>query len=181
MSLEMVCTCSVAGVREAEARRRKIFQRMDLDDASDFTEAIVLSLAFDFQADVDVCADQWFGVSLQTPLLEKGLYVECDWPGDGLAALWEHLAEAFPDRVSTKKNPSLPLRRIEERILSALFQQYETAEGQFREHRDSHGDKNAPFCEDCSVFMGLSITAHRTLDEAWGSRVMDPTVEKAFA
>lgn len=179
---EMICTCRADGVREAEARRLRIFHRMKLDDMGDLTKAIVLSLAFDFQVtSADIGADMWFGVSLDTPLVEKGLYIECDWPTDGLAALWEELAEKFPERVSVNPSPRAMSVRVMERISSALLTNYLLAEALYRGHREAaHKDDNdCPPCEDCGVFMSLSITAHHVLDETWGARDLEQAVEKA--
>jgi hypothetical protein len=179
---EMICTCRADGVREVETRRLRIFHRMGLEDMGDLTTAIILSLAFDFQADGEICADMWFGVSLSSPILEKGLFIQCDWPGDGLAALWEQLAEKFPERVSVKSETSPMHVRVMERISAALLSNYESAEGAYREHRAAaHKDDNdCPPCEDCSVARSLSATAHWTLDEAWGARALEKAVEKAF-
>lgn len=180
--MKMVCTCEVEGVRSVEARRLHIFQLMGLDDMGDLTTAIILSLAFDFQADARIDADMWFGVWLTTPLLEKDLSIDCDWPMDGLAALWEELAEKFPERVSVKPNTSPAKVRVMERISASLLANYEGAEAIYRHHRVmSHkGDDDCPPCEDCAVFQSLSITAHRALDEAWGSEALDRAVEKAL-
>jgi len=179
---EMICTCRAEGVREVEARRLRVLHRMGLEDMGDLTTAIILSLAFDFQATAEIAADMWFGVWLATPLLEKGLDIECDWPGDGLAELWERLAEKFPERVSVKPDTRAGAVRVMERISAALLSQYEGAETAYRDHRAAaHKDDNdCPPCEDCAVLQSLSITAHRTLDEAWGSEVLDRAIEKAF-
>lgn len=182
MELDMVCVCKADGVREAESRRLRIFHRMGLDEMSELTGAIVLSLAFDFQAQADVYADQWFGVDVSTPLLEDGVYVQCDWPYDGLASIWEHLAEKFPERVTVNPTPRASHVRVAERISAALLAQYEQAEALYREHRKAahNGDNDCPPCEDCSVGSALSITAAHALDESWGTRVLDIVIDKAF-
>ena len=182
MELEMVCTCGVDGVRGAEARRLRIFQRMGLDDMSDLTEALVFSLAFDFQAEVEIYVDQWFGIWLESPLVEKGLFIQCDWPVDGLATLWEHLAERFPERVSVKPGDSAAARRVTERISVALLAQYERFDADYRAHREAAhaGPNDCPPCEDCAVGLSLAISAHHALDRVWGSEVLDEAVEKAF-
>lgn len=134
------------------------------------------------QAEAEIYADQWFGVSIKTPLVEKDLYIECDDPMDGLAALWEELAEKFPERVSVNQGTSAMGVRVMERISKGLLLNYEIAEADYRSHRAAaHKDDNdCPPCEDCSVLMSLSITAHRVLEEAWGSRDIEKAVEKAF-
>ncbi len=180
MQLDMVCTCDIDGVREVEERRLRIFRRMGLDAMEELTTAIILSLAFDFQADVDVYADQWFGVRLKTPLASEYIYVECDHPGDGLAVIWEHLVGAFPDRVPAQSNPTTT--RIAERVSGFLLGQYESATNNFDKHQEDAGHNGINFatCEDCMVFFAISSMADRSLDEAWGSRVLEPTIEKAF-
>lgn len=179
MELDIVCTCGVEGVREVEARRMRIFHRMGLDDMDELHTAIILSLAFDFQAKAYICADMWFGVDVESPLLEGGIGIQCDCPWDGLAAIWEHLATQFPDRVQVKPDPRAMCVRATGRISAALFSIYETAEAGYRAHRTAHKDER-DWCEDCEVLQSLSIIAHRTLDEAWGSDVLDEAVKQAF-
>jgi len=178
-SLPMVCTCRVDGVREAEERRLRIFRRMGLKVMEDLTTAIVLSLAFDFQADADVGADMWFGVYVSSPV--GGVSVECDAVEDGLAAAWEHLANRDPQRVSVCEGGSGHIR-IVERLSAGVFAWYEVADRAYREHRAaSHRDDNDCLpCEDCSVLLGLSIRAKIVLADVWGARVLDPAVQKAF-
>ena len=182
MRLDMVCTCSADGFKEAEERRLRIFHQMGLDEPRDLTEAIILSLAFDFQADAVVEADQWFGVSVVTPLIPDGIYIECDWPSDGLASVWEHLADKFPERVSVKQNTSAYRVRVAERVSSVMLERYETAEAMYRSHRTgAHKDDNdCPRCEDCDVLKLLSILAEHSLQRYWGSEVMTKAVEEAF-
>lgn len=179
---EMICTCRADGVRETEARRLRIFKRMGLDDMGDLTKAIILSLAFDFLAVGYLAADMWFGVTLRTPLVEKGLYIECDHPADGYAALWEELAEKFPQMVSVKLGTAPSATRVTERISEVLLANYTSADAIYRGHRaHAHkGDNDCPPCEDCSVFMSLYITTRRTLEEAWGSRDLDPAIDEAY-
>lgn len=182
MSFDMVCVCSVEGVREVEARRLRIFKHFGLDDMGDLTTAILFSLAFDFGATVDLAADMWFGVGLSTPRLDKNLYIECDWPGDGLAVLWEHLVEKFPEAASVKGAATPSHIRVTERISAALLAQYESAEAAYRNHRkEAHaGPNDCPPCEDCAVGMSLRVAAHQTLDRAWGADVLEPAISKAY-
>lgn len=177
--LEMVCTCDADGFREAEARRIRIYRRMGLLDMGDLTTAIILSLAFDFGADADIGADMWFGVSVVTPVGD--VYVECDAIEDGLAAAWEHLAEAHPQRVSVCDRARRELR-VAERMSAGMLAWYEGAETAYRAHRAAaHRDNNdCPPCEDCSVLLGLSITAKLTLQESWGAEVVERAAAKAF-
>lgn len=178
--LDMVCTCEVDGVRETEARRLRIFHRMQLDDMKDLTLAVALSLTFDFQASADVAADMWFGVSLDTPLLKDGLYIQCDWPYDGLAALWEQLAAQFPERVSVNPNRQAE-HAVAERASAELLAQYEVAEAAYRSHRTTvHPKDDSPRCKDCDALMETYIRAHKALDEAWGAKALDGVIDRAF-
>lgn len=179
---DMICTCTAEAVRAVEERRLRIFRRMGLDDMGELALAIVLSLGFDFQASCELSADMWFGVDLTTPLVEAGLYIECDAPADGLAALWEELAEKFPERVSVKQGTSPARVRVTERISAALLGHYEQAEMTYRDHVGSahKRDVGAAPCEDCEVFMQLYITEHMTLDATWGDASLDASVARAY-
>jgi hypothetical protein len=179
---EMVCVCHVTGVQEVEARRLRIFRRMGLDDMGDLTTAIVLSLAFDFKADAEIAADMWFGVSVTSPLVEGGLYVQCDWPADGLAVIWEQLVEQFPEAATAKGAATPSHVRVAERISAALLSQYEGAEAAYGAHRKAAhaGPNDCPPCEDCSVALTLEIAAHQTLDRAWSTDVLEPAIAKAY-
>ena len=180
--LEMVCVCGIDGVRGVEARRLRIFRRLGLDDMGDLTTAIIFSLAFDFGADVEIGADMWFGVSVTSPLVEDGIYIQCDWPGDGLAAIWEHLVEKFPEVATAKSVETLSHVRVTERVSAALLSHYESVEAAYRAHREAAhaGPNDCPPCEDCAVGLSLKVAAHQTLDRVWGAGELDPAIEKAF-
>ena len=98
---EMICTCDVDGIRAVEALRIDALRGLGLARPEDLMLAVVLSLGFDFSADATVDADQWFRVTVTTPLKPDGLFVECDHPGDGMVYLWTELAAEFPERVTT--------------------------------------------------------------------------------
>lgn len=180
---EILCTCAVEGVRAVEARRLRIFHCMGLEYMEDLTTAIILSLAFDFQAWAHIDADMWFGVSVNTALLDKSLYIECDWPGDGLAALWEELAKEFPERVSVRRGTDPACGRFAERVSAALFSNYESDYVSYQEHRAAarKDNEDASHREDCRVFRHLSSIAHQALEEVWGSRVLEQAVEQLDA
>ena len=178
----MVCTCRAEGVREVEARRLRIFGRLRPGSMRDLTEAVVLSLAFDFSCEADVYADMWFGIAFKTPLLGKvGWFIPCDAPHDGFAAIWEMLDARFPSLAT--RAPERPPRQTEERISAALLARYEETERAYREHRAArHGGPNdCPPCEDCDVLLSLCVSAHSALDAEWGSRSLDACVEAAYA
>lgn len=184
----MVCTCERDGVRAVEDRRLAIFRRLGLRDMDSLVEAIVLSLAFDFGCAAEVYVDQWFGISLSTPLLGECIFVPCDEPQDGFAAAWEMLDQKFPGRASasTVKSEPRPLsgsdrNAVAERISAGLFSVYENFATAYREHRDGvHPAGDCPPCADCEVLLSLRIAACRALDVEWGSRSLDACVDAAL-
>ena len=182
MNMEMVCTCGADGVREVEERRLRIFRRMRLENMENLTEVVVLSLAFDFSCDANVYVDMWFGIAFETPLLpNEKLFLPCDSPHDGFAAIWEMLSERFPERVTAApgKNPL----GAAERISKSLLERYVETDRAYREHRSSAhaGPNDCPPCEDCDVLLSLMVSAHHALDVEWGSRSLDACVEAAFS
>jgi len=187
MKLDMVCTCRREGMREVEDRRLRIFKLMNLFEMRDLHEAIVMSLAFDFECDAEVYVDQWFGISLKTPLLKEGLFIPCDEPHDGFAAVWEELNEKFGRATRLARGEKKMAMTGEDRlavagrISSALFSAYERANEAYEKHRESHeGPNDCPPCEDCEVLLSLQISARHALDAKWGSRSLDKCVERAL-
>lgn len=176
MNLDMICTCTVAGVKEVELRRIRIFNKLCLDECNKLTTAIVLSLGFDFQAEAEIYMDQWFGVSLETSLLEKDLFIQCDDPGDGLAALWEYLVEKFPDKLSVNSRQNIEHAQAAVAVADALFQQYKTAETSYRDHRVGHSDEE--FCDECSRLLSILNKLHYSLNNYWGLCDLDVSIEK---
>lgn len=151
--------------------------RLRLDNREDLTTAIVLSLAFDFKAEVDLLADQWFGLSLDTLLLEGGLYIECDSPEDGLAYMWEHLADRFPERVSVKAKRKSSSEGVAPLVSAALVEQFKAAEANWR-NMGRIGDEKQP--DAYYAAMELAVIAERTIRNMWGADVLDAAIEKAF-
>lgn len=173
----MICTCRIDGFLPTEERRLRIFNRMRLDDKEDLTTAIVLSLAFDFKAEVDLLADQWFGLSLDTPLLEDGLYIECDDPEDGLAYMWEHLAEKFPERVSVRGDRKSNSEGVAALVSAALVEQLKSAEAHWR-GMGRIGDERQP--DTYYAGLELLVIAEHTIRNMWGGNVLDAAIERAF-
>lgn len=182
MQLPMICTCSFSGVQESEMRRLRIFQRLGLTDMRELTTVVILSLAFDFGADVDLYADQWFGISLTSPLVDERLEIECDHPADGLAALWEYLVEKFPECATAMGAATSFHTQVTNRVSEALLSHYEAQKACAKAHREAeHADRGyTPTCVDCAVGLNLSIAAHLLLGESWGSHVLDAAIVKAF-
>lgn len=175
--LGMLCTCEAEGVREAEERRLRVYQRLGVVHMERLTEAVLLSLAFDFQANADIGADMWFGVYVESPF--GNVSVECDDPADGFLAAWEALADKHP----FTRGPGTEVDfQIISRISAEILAWCEKVDGEHEAHRKAaHKDDNdCPPCVDCSVGRGLRATAHVTLKNAWGRETLDPAVEKSF-
>jgi hypothetical protein len=177
MSLEMVCTCSLSGICSVEDRRLRIFRRMNLANMADLATAIVLSLAFDFGSDAWISADMWFGVSLDTPLDPDGVYIECDHPADGLAAIWEYLAERFTERVSVNGGACDP--NAEQRS-AELFAQCIATDAPYQEHRATVHEGKDGWCDECTRIHHPYVEAHVAIDNAWGADTLDKAVDAAF-
>lgn len=178
--LGMICTCDPEGVRETEARRLRLYERLGVRREEDLTETVLLSLAFDFQADADIGADMWFGVCVTSPLGD--VCVECDDVADGFLAAWEHLADKYPERVTRGAGGSEGGLRVVRRISAGLLAIYEREEETYRAHRKAaHKDDNdCPPCEDCSVGRQLAVKTKIALEDAWGRKTLDPAVDKSF-
>ena len=175
----MACSCGIDGLRQTEARRLRIYRRIGFGPMLDLTQAIIMSLAFDFQAEVNVGADMWFGVWLRSPYGDVD--VQCDWIEDGLAAAWEYLADRHPELVSVRKDwrgdPS-----IVERFSAGALKLYEDVENDYKAHRTAaHVDDNdCPPCEDCDILRDLQVTVSKTLQDLWGAEVMLKEMEKVY-
>ncbi len=151
--------------------------RLRLDNREDLTTAIVLSLAFDFKAEVDLLADQWFGLSLDTLLLEGGLYIECDSPEDGLAYMWEHLAERFPERASARSKRKSNSEGVAALVSAALVEQFKAAEANWRS-MGRIGDERQS--DAYYAAMELVVIAERTVRNMWGSNALHAAIERVF-
>lgn len=180
MNFDMVCTCELDGAQAVEARRISIFQRMGLDEMWDLTPAIVMSLAFDFQAEADIYVGMWFGVSVSTPLVEEeSLFVECDFPEDGLALIWEYLANRFPERVTVKTGASQTRAQSVPRISARMFFLYEDADAEMRAHHGKiHGtDHSLSDCADCNYLIHVRSILSVARSRAWGSDCLEAEVD----
>ncbi len=160
----MICTCDAAGIRAVEALRVDAMRRLGLARPEDVTLAVVLSLAFDFAADAEVDADQWFRVYLTTPLkpdvpieiacdhpADGLIEIDCDHPADGLLYLWTELATQFPERLTASDLGT------DADVLAAAV----ASESRVKAHRSGSVIRNA-----CAA--------------AWGSSVLDATIEQLF-
>lgn len=182
MSEEVICTCNADGIREVEARRLRIMRRMRLNRAADLTSAIVLSLAFDFRADAWISADMWFGVSLETPLHSDGLYVECDWPGDGLAFMWEKFADMFPECVTVNVGAWFADIQAVEATAYDLMKEVDRGEKDREVHKlEKHAGEYVHECAECRDGIDRAVAAHHALEDFWGAESLDLAIDKAFS
>lgn len=63
----MICICRQDGQIRAEGRRLEVQQLLAVADPSMLCETLIMSLAFDFGADVEVYPDQWFAIDVGAP------------------------------------------------------------------------------------------------------------------
>lgn len=187
MNFPMVCTCHYKDVVTAEKRRLRIFERMKLRSMENLTTAIILSLAFDFGADVSLAADMWFGISLTTPLIKEDLYIECDYPEEGLAFLWEYLAKRFPGRVSVSNNKNAERHlAVAKGVSEFLLNSHIVADKRYRAFtakqkrlkREYTDYQNDP---ELTISIELCSATKNLLLHEWGSDVMRPAIERAYS
>jgi hypothetical protein len=173
---EMICTCSVDGLREAIEARLKAMDLLRLRTADDLPSAVIMSLAFDFGADAYIEADQWFGVGIS-----GAGWIGCDEPLDGLIYHWLALAEAQPERVTRGPGTDADIaisRAATEGSLSAI--------ALIEERREAHratvpeGKRSSHWCATCEVEIAPWTEAQLALRAYWGDAVLEPAVRAAF-
>lgn len=161
---DMLCTCSSDTLREAEEQRFSAMEDLQVS-AKDLTKAILLSISWDFEADVYVDGDQWFRVTIQ-PKEGFSESIECDNPLDGLIFLWKRLQILTPTKVMLQGNQSedAEAKDLSAKQFEALFP--------LRETLDSH--KDACDCQEtmtCPTYKQL-VYDYRDLrfaiDDKWG-------------
>lgn len=104
--LPMVCTCSPEGRAGADARMRSVLHRVGAGSqhllpravtAERFLSEVAMSLSVDLGAHLtQVLMDQWFVVTAEQILgedRERRIVVQADAVEDGIAAIWEFLAD----------------------------------------------------------------------------------------
>ncbi len=180
MNLEMPGTCRIEGIREVEARRLRIAERMQLPCMSDLGNALALAFAFafDFGCDAWPYADHWFGLVVETEIVPGGVSVDCDHPIDGLASIWEHLAERFPERATVGPGLDPEIRKRSAELLATC----EALEVPRDAHHATIPEKDQPshWCDTCKVLMDPYVDAHVALDAAWGAESFEAAVEDAY-
>lgn len=104
--LPMVCTCSPEGLAAAQARMRSVLHRIEAGSerllprsvtAHRFLSEVLTSLHIDLRTHLtDVLMDQWFVITAEQLLpddYERRIVVQADTAEDGIAAIWEFLAD----------------------------------------------------------------------------------------
>lgn len=95
---DMICVCKLDGLIAAERRCVQALSMLGISDPSRLTETLIMSLAFEFSAEVWVFVDQWFGIEAEAPGYEASV-IEADHPLDGLIEVWFRLAKRFPEKL----------------------------------------------------------------------------------
>ena len=176
----MICTCKSKGIRELETMRVSAMRRLGVADPAALTSAIIFSLAFDFSADAEVDMDQWFGVSVRTPLRSESLFIACDEPEGGLLYLWGTLDKEFPDR-SSARGPGVERDFVAASDASrALVEAIVAAERASEAHHASHGGNYVHDCTTCRQNLDVEVDLHIKVGKMWGGDTMTPEVDRLF-
>ena len=106
VDLGMICTCAPEDRAQARARMDVVLSRLSAGSTElqphpvtreTFLSNVCLSLADDCRAHVGaIYCDQWFLVVVQQVTAndqKRRIVAQCDAVEDGLAAIWEHLAD----------------------------------------------------------------------------------------
>lgn|GEM_PF-4010435 len=174
----MICTCKSKGIRELETMRTSAMRRLGVADPAALTSAIIFSLAFDFGADANVYMDQWFGISVRTPLRDKSIFIECDEPEGGLLYLWGSLDKEFPDRCSAR-GPGVESDFVAASDASrALVDAIVAAERASKIHHSAHSGKYAHECMSCRQNMDVEVDLHIKVGKMWGADTMLPEIDR---
>jgi hypothetical protein len=169
-------------MREMLRLRLEGMRRLGLPKARELTEAVVLSLAFDFHADdAFIEADQWFGVGVNQG--GRTLWVACDDPADGLLYLWLCLVEASPDRVTRSNGTEADVLAAENET-NVLIEHFAIVEEIGDAHRrtaaPSEEERRSHWCTVCEENLKPRTEAHAAIDRAWGTEALEPAVDAAF-
>jgi hypothetical protein len=172
---DMICTCKSDGVAEVEAMRLDVMKRLGLSRTEEMAPAVIMSLAFDYQADAEIYLDQWFGVSLSTPSPSGGLWVACDDPMDGLTYLWLQLEELSPDRRTSRGAGTDADVEAAARWSAEHVAKLEALEAEEKAHEATHGEKYDNKCVAC-LDNTKHVAVYQTIHRAWGSAALDAAI-----
>ena len=85
---EFYCRCHDTGRAHIEAMRQRVEDAWpSVDDAQELLHVTALSLCVDYDAPIEIAADQWFAVSATNPQLWA--VIQADELTDGLLGLWD--------------------------------------------------------------------------------------------
>lgn len=171
----MICTCRQDGQIRAEARRLEVQQLLAVADPSMLCETLIMSLAFDFGADVEVYADQWFALDVEAPGFSDD--IQADHPLDGMIELWLRLREAFPDKISGPSERSTQTelwsaRQIQRLKLSEIMVAEHDAKCGKCLRRPGDPDKTPKRCKAGLVLWLESIHDRKAIIGKWGAPTM---------
>lgn len=166
----IICICRQAGQIQAEARRMEAHRLLGAPNPSCFADVLIMSLAFEFGAEVEVYSDQWFGLELKAGDFSDG--IQADHPLDGLIELWFRLREAFPEKVTQQADENGSVARWSARQVERL----KIADQELADH-----EANCPAClarkpkrcKDGHVLWLAGIREEKSMIDKWGSPDMD--------
>lgn len=171
----MICTCRQDGQIRAEARRLEVQQLLAVADPSMLCETLIMSLAFDFGADVEVYPDQWFALDVEAPGFSDD--IQADHPLDGMIELWLRLREA-------SRGPDLGLGaglRGTGQLVGGQVQRLKLSEIMGAEHdakcaeclrRPGDSDKPPKRCKAGLVLWLESVYDRKAILGKWGAPTM---------
>jgi hypothetical protein len=180
MIIPMICTCDIDGFKETEDRRLRIFKKMPIYGMHSLATSIIMSLAFDFQCEASIYSDQWFGVTIKSPLLEDPLWIECDHPFDAFAFAWEYFADKFPGKISWHSYETTD--KYIESISEAMFATYKVSENNLNNHYKTHDDcKYNCGCDICNSLSHILCYQKQHIEESWGAKVFDTEINNRYS
>lgn len=120
---DMICVCKPDGLIAAERRCVQALSMLGINNPSCLTETLIMSLAFEFSAEVTVFVDQWFGLDVEAPGYEASL-IEADHPLDGLIEVWFRLAKRFPEKLQRPASDVSAVQEWAQRQIERVGQAY---------------------------------------------------------
>lgn len=173
----IICICSQDGQIRAEAQRVEAHRLLGVTDPSRFAVALIMSLAFEFGAEVEVYSDQWFALDVHVGDFSDD--IEADHPLDGMIELWLRLREAFPEKVTRPAEENDCVARWSARQVESL----KLAGQELADHDVScpiclhrPGDHPARYpkrCKNGQVLWLTGIQEERSMIDKWSSPEME--------
>ena len=173
----IICICRQDGQIRAEAQRVEAHRLLGVADPSRFAVALIMSLAFEFGAEVEVYSDQWFALQVEAGAFADD--IEADHPLDGLIELWLRLREAFPEKVTQAAEENNSVARWSARQVERL----KLADQELAAHDVGcpiclrrPGDHPARYpkrCKNGQVLWLAGIQEEKSMIDKWGSPEME--------